>query len=174
MYVGHVGAALAAKRAAPAAALSTLVVASYLPDWTDAALCVSGTYHDTQIYSHSIPAVAVLATVAAASQARRGRGRLVAAVVACVVISHVLLDYITGIKPTWPGGPSVGLELYAHPLIDFIIEATVITLGWLLYRATPPPLPKRWNESHLMLALLLAMQLLVDIARMLAPSLNKC
>lgn len=174
MYVGHVGAALGAKRVAPAAALSALIVASYLPDWTDAALCLSGSYHDTQIYSHSVPAIAMLAIAAGGFQAVRRRGILVAGVAALLVISHVLLDYVTGIKPTWPGGPSIGLGLYSHPMIDFIIESAVIMVGWLLYRGTLPAMSKRWNASHLMLALLIAMQIIADAAKLLAPSINKC
>src|SRR3954470_18133980 len=111
MYVGHAGVALGAKRFAPSAALATLIFATYLPDWMDAALCVTGRYHNAQMMSHSIPATLVLAALAAATQlGRKQRGVIL--VVALVVISHVLLDYITGIKPTWPGGPFIGLEMY--------------------------------------------------------------
>jgi membrane-bound metal-dependent hydrolase YbcI (DUF457 family) len=173
MYVGHVGAALGGKRFAPAVALGTLVFAAYLPDWVDAALCFTGRYHDVQMLSHSVPAVVVLAILAAATQI--GRANLKAAlVVGAVVISHVLLDYLTGIKPTWPGGPIIGLGIYRYPVIDFVAEAAVIVSGWLLYRRTLPPANKKWNASTMMLAVLLLMQLGADAARLLFPSINKC
>ena len=174
MDVGHVGAALGAKRLVPTASLGALLVASYLPDWADAALCATGSYHDTQIYSHSVPAIAVLAVAAGGIQLTRGRGRKTALVVAALVVSHILLDYLTGTKPTWPGGPMIGLALYSKPVIDFLIEAAVIVFGWLLYRSTLPRTLPRWNDSHVMLGLLILMQLTVDVARLLLPAINKC
>jgi membrane-bound metal-dependent hydrolase YbcI (DUF457 family) len=174
VYVGHVGAALGAKRVVPTAALAVLIVASYLPDWIDAALCVTGSYHDTQIYSHSIPAIGLLAAAAGGIQLARSRGWKAALVVAALVVSHILLDYLTGLKPTWPGGPVIGLALYSRPVIDFLIETAVIGFGWVLYRATLPRTLPRWNESHLLLALLILMQLTVDVAHLLMPAINKC
>lgn len=173
MYVGHVGAALGAKRIAPSIALSTLVFATYLPDWVDAGLCLTGRYHSAQMSSHSIPAAIVLAILAGATQlSRRDLGA--ASVVAAVVVSHVILDYLTGIKPTWPGGPFIGLELYRHPIADFLLEAVVIVGGWLLYRRTLPPARGRWNTSSLLLGLLLLMQAGVDVTKLLSPAVNKC
>lgn len=173
MYVGHLGPALGAKRLAPSVALATLVVATYLPDWVDASLCVSGRYHDAQMYSHSIPAMLVLALLAGATQVKRADKRA-ALVVAGVVISHVMLDYLTGIKPTWPGGPSIGLEIYRYPIADFAAESAVIIGGWLMYRGTLNAERGRWNSSTMMLASLLLMQAGVDAARLLSPSINKC
>ena len=173
MYVGHSGAALGGKRLAPTVALATLVFATFLPDWVDAGLCVSGRYHDAQMYSHSIPAMIVLAVLAGATQLKRA-GLSAALVVAAVVISHVLLDYLTGIKPTWPGGPSIGLGIYRYPVADFAIESAVIFGGWLMYRGTVQAERNRWNPSTVMLASLILMQACVDAARLLSPSINKC
>lgn len=173
MYVGHLGAALGAKRIAPSVALGTLVFATYLPDWVDAALCISGRYHDAQMASHSIPAALVLAFLAGTTQLGRPHRRA-ALVVGAVVLSHVLLDYLTGTKPTWYGGPFIGLEFYRRPVLDFIVEAAVIVVGWLFYRRTLPPQPGRWNPSTLMLAVLLLMQAGVDAGRLLFPAINKC
>lgn len=173
MYVGHVGAALGGKRFAPSIALWTLIAAAYLPDWVDAGLCLTGRYHDTEMLSHSVPAVLVLALIAAATQLRRG-DRSAALVIAAVVISHVLLDYLTGIKPTWPGGPVIGLQIYAHPLLDFVVEGLVILGGWLLYRRTLPALRGGWKSAGTMLFVLLSMQAIVDASRLLFPAINKC
>jgi membrane-bound metal-dependent hydrolase YbcI (DUF457 family) len=173
MYVGHVGAALGGKRYAPSVSLALLVFVAYLPDWVDAALCVTGGYRDAQMYSHSIPAVAVLAILAACTQL--GKPDLRAAlIVAAVVISHVLLDYLTGIKPTWPGGPTIGLELYSRPTVDFIAEAAVIAVGWMLYRPSLPAGARPWRWSTIMLAVLLLLQAGVDLGKLLFPSINKC
>ncbi len=173
MYVGHAGVALGAKRFAPSVTLAALIFAAYLPDWVDAALCVTGKYHNAQMLSHSVPAALVLAALAGATQVRRAdRGAFF--IVAATVISHVLLDYITGIKPTWPGGPLVGLQVYSLPVVDFAVEAAVIVAGWLLYKQTVPASTNRWNSPVTMLIALLFMQAAVDVQRLLAPSLNKC
>lgn len=173
MYVGHLGPALGGKRLAPSVAFGTLVIATYLPDWVDASLCVTGRYHDAQLYSHSIPAMIVLALIAGATQLRRADNSA-ALVVAAVVISHVLLDYLTGIKPTWPGGPSIGLGMYRYPVADFALEAAVIFAGWLLYRGTFQAERGRWNPATVMLISLILMQAGVDAAKILSPSINKC
>ena len=173
MYVGHAGVALGAKRYAPAVTLAALIFAAYLPDWVDAALCVSGRYHDAQMLSHSVPAVLVLALLAGAAQLRRtDRGAIL--VVVAVVISHVLLDYITGIKPTWPGGPLIGLQVYSTPILDFVVESAVIVTGWTLYRQTVPNAGRGFSSPNAMLIALLLMQAVVDGQRLLSPSLNKC
>ena len=173
MYVGHVGVALGAKRFAPSVALAFLVFVSYLPDWVDAALCVTGGYHDAQMLSHSLPAALALALLAGAGGLRGGSRRIFFLVFA-IVISHVLLDYVTGIKPTWPGGRFVGLQLYSHPVADFVVESAVIVWGWTLYRATLPPSRARWNPATTMLVVLILMQAAVDAQRLLSPSINKC
>lgn len=173
MLVGHVGAALGARRFAPSVAFAALVFASYLPDWVDAALCVTGKYQNAQMLSHSIPAVLILAVLAGATQLGRADRAATVAVFA-VVISHVLLDYITGIKPTWPGGPFIGMQLYSRPLLDLAVESVVIVAGWLVYKRTVPAVSGRWNLSTLMLAVLLVMQAGADALRLLSPSINKC
>ncbi len=174
MYVGHVGVALGAKRSVPGVALLWLIVAAYLPDWTDAALCISGKYRDTGMLSHSLPAGALLMLLAAAVALLATGDRFAAAVVAAVVVSHLPLDYVSGLKPTWPGGPAIGLQIYTRPVVDFATEAIVIAAGWVLYTRSLPAGLRRWNESHVMLAALLGMQLAADVARLLYPSINKC
>ena len=171
MYVGHAGAALGGKRLAPAVTLSSLIIATYIPDWVDAGLCATGRYHDAQMLSHSLPAVLLLAVAAAATQLRDFRA---ASVMAAVVVSHVLLDYVTGIKPTWPGGPVIGLQLYAHPLVDFLVESAVILAGWIFYRRTFPPNARGRPSPSAMLIVLVLMQGAVDALRLLFPVISKC
>lgn len=173
MYVGHLGAALGAKRIAPSVGLSALVIATYLPDWVDAGLCLTGKYHDAQMLSHSVPAVLVLGLLAALVWVRH-RDWKAALVVAAVVISHVLLDYLTGIKPTWAGGPFIGFQIYRYPAMDFLLEGGVILGGWLLYRKTIPPSARGWRSPGWMLFALLMMQAIADSQRLLFPAINKC
>jgi len=129
MYIGHVGAALAAKRVRGSIGLLVLLVASYAPDWVDMGMCVGGAYNPVGILSHSIPAVLILMLVGFTGYAAATRDWAGALVIAVLILSHMLLDWITGYKPTWPGGPMIGLELYNYPVADFIAEGIVIVAG---------------------------------------------
>jgi hypothetical protein len=174
MYIGHVGAALAAKRVRGSIALLVLLVATYAPDWVDMGMCVAGAYNPVGILSHSIPAVLVLMLVGVAAYAGATRDWAGAFVIAALILSHMLLDWITGYKPTWPGGPMIGLELYNYPVADFIAEGIVIVAGALLYARTLPPRRRPWVDVSIMLGALLALQLTIDVAHLIVKSLPKC
>ena len=174
MYIGHVGIALAAKRARPGIGLLVLLVATYAPDWVDAGLCVAGAYNPDGVLSHSIPAVAVLALLAFALYGIRSRDWTAAAIIAAVIVSHMLLDWITGHKPTWPGGTMIGLGLYSRPLVDFAIEGALIAVGAVLYGRTLPARQRPWRDVATMGGALLALQLGIDIAHLVMKSLPKC
>jgi membrane-bound metal-dependent hydrolase YbcI (DUF457 family) len=174
MYIGHVGAALAAKRVRRSIGLLVLLVATYAPDWIDTGLCVAGAYNPEGMLSHSIPAIALFAALGFAVYATATRDWRAALVVAAVILSHMFLDWITGYKPTWPGGPMIGLRFYDHPIADFIAEGIVIVIGALLYTQTLPPRKRPWIDASAMVGALLLLQLGLDIARMLMKSLPKC
>ena len=173
MYIGHVGAALAAKRVRASIGLLPLLVATYAPDWVDAGMCLAGAYDPRAMLSHSVPAVLFLALLGFTWYAPVTRDWNGALIIAAVVLSHMFLDWITGYKPTWPGGPMIGLQLYAHTIADFVVEGTVILIGALLYART---LPRRraWVDFSIMLAALLVLQLSIDIAHWLMQTLPKC
>ncbi len=174
MYIGHVGAALAAKRARASIGFLVLLIATYAPDWVDAGLCVARAYNPQGMLSHSIPAVLVLMLVGFSAYAAVTRDWTGALVVAAVIFSHMLLDWVTGSKPTWSGGPMIGLSLYDHPIADFAAEAVVIASGALLYGRTLPPRRRPWVDVSIMLGALLVLQLTIDIAHLLIKSLIKC
>jgi hypothetical protein len=174
MYIGHVGAALIAKRARLSVPLVVLLAATYAPDWIDGGLCVAGVYNPDGVLSHSIPVVAFLALVGFALYALKTRDWTGAIVVAAVVISHMLLDWITGYKPTWPGGGMIGLKLYERPVLDFIVEGVLIAIGALLYGRTLPPRKRPWIDVAMMLGALLVLQLGIDIAHLVMKSMPKC
>ena len=174
MYVGHVGAALAAKRVRTAIALWVLLIATYTPDWVDTGLCHAGRYNPDGVFSHSIPAVLLLALVGLLTYAAFTRDWMGAIVVAAVIVSHMVLDWLTGYKPTWPGGPMIGLELYERPILDFFAEGGVIFLGALLYVRTLPPGKSVWSNFASMAGVLLILQLSIDVAHLMMKSLPKC
>ena len=174
MYIGHVGIALAAKRLRPGIGLLALLVATYAPDWIDAGLCVAGAYNPDGVLSHSIPAVAVLALLGFTLYGIRSRDWTAAAIVAAVIVSHMLLDWITGTKPTWPGGTMIGLGLYSRPIVDFVVEGALIAAGAVLYGRTLPPRERPWRDVAIMAGALFVLQLGIDIAHLLIKSLPKC
>ena len=175
MYAGHVGVALGAHGIRKAIPLRFLIIASQLPDWTDAAFCIANVRPSTPGFlSHSIPAVSVLALLAALAYVTIMRDPAGMLVVAIVVLSHWMGDYLTGLKPTWPGGPMVGLMLYRRPLIDFILEAAAITVGWVLYRASVTPERRSSEPIFTMLGALLVIQAGADVFLSFAKGLRKC
>ena len=174
MYIGHVGAALGAKRVRRSIGLVVLLVATYTPDWVDAGLCLAGLNNPVGMLSHSIPAIALFTILGFAAYATGTRDWRAALVVAAVILSHMFLDWITGYKPTWPGGPMIGLRLYGHPVADFIVEGLLIVIGALLYARTLPPRQRPWIDVSIMLGSLLALQLGIDVAHMLLKTLPKC
>lgn len=174
MYIGHVGAALAAKRVRGSIGFLVLLLATYAPDWVDMGMCVAGAYNPMGMLSHSIPAVLILMLVGFTGYGAITRDWTGALIVAAVILSHMFLDWITGTKPTWPGGPTIGLQLYDHPVADFLAEGIVIVVGAVLYARTLPPRRRPWVDLSIMLGALLALQLAIDVAHLLMKVLPKC
>ncbi|HJQ10367.1 MAG TPA: metal-dependent hydrolase [Gemmatimonadaceae bacterium] len=174
MYIGHVGVALAAKRMRVGIGLLALLIATYTPDWIDAAVCLAGGYGPREMLSHSIPAVVIFALAGFVAYLFVTRDRVGALIIAAVILSHMFLDWITGIKPTWPGGPLIGLQLYSHPIADFFAEGVVIVAGAMVYARTLPPRRRPWLDLTIMLGALLALQLTIDVAHLVFKSLPKC
>jgi membrane-bound metal-dependent hydrolase YbcI (DUF457 family) len=174
MYIGHVGVALAAKRIRPNITLVALLLATYTPDWVDSGLCLARVSNPQGMLSHSIPAMALLALVGFAVYTLHNRDWAAALVVAGVILSHMPLDWVTGYKPTWPGGPMIGLGLYRYPVADFVVEGLLIVIGVAFYRRTLPAYRTSWTDASIMLGALLALQLGIDIAHLMMESLPKC
>jgi len=175
MYGGHVGIALAGKGYRATIPLWLLLFATQLPDWADATVCTLGLASTpSEMLSHSLPAVAVLASVLALVYFAVSRDFAAAALVAAIVVSHAVADYATGTKPTWPGGPHIGLQLYRDPAIDFILEAAVIVIGWAIYRQSLSVERRRSNPVNLLLFCLLLLQLAASVSFSLFPGVKKC
>ncbi len=150
MFIGHIALGFAAKRVAPKTSLATLVAAAELADilfpvlvlfgWESAGF-VGGTNPflalslDRYPISHSLLALIAWGVVCALLYRwRRGYARGALAVGA-LVVSHWVLDWITHRPdmPLWPGGPKVGLELWASVPGTIVVEGLMFVCGLWLY-----------------------------------------
>jgi len=175
MFVGHIGVALAAKRAAPRTSLGTLVAAAVLLDLVWPALLLAGvervridpgntafTPLDFEHYPFTHSGVAVVlwslafgAAYLAWTGYRRG-----AVVAGALVASHWVLDAIVH-RPDLPlvwEGPKVGLGLWSSVPATFAVELAILAAGLLLYVRTvlPRDATGRWALAGLVAFLLAA------------------
>jgi hypothetical protein len=135
MFIGHVAIALVAKRARESVPLAALLAATFGPDVIEITLLAFERWVNlpTSLGSHSIPAVALGAAAVGTAYWLKTKDRRGGAVLSGVYASHWAADLITGTgKPTWLGGPKLGLSLYDYPLIDFVFESTLLLAAWLL------------------------------------------
>jgi len=174
VYVGHLGFALAGKGWRQKAPLWLLVLATQGCDWVQVVACVAGPASASAMWSHSIPAVLVLATALSLGSYLGTRDRALALLVGAITISHIVADYATGAKPTWPGGPVIGLNLYSHAPLDFLLESAVVSAGWVIYRRSLPAHAARKQLAWLLLVALVGMQLLGALDLAFLPRTPKC
>jgi hypothetical protein len=133
MFVGHAAFALIVKARRPRPPMVLLLAAAFGPDLVEWGFAAAG-YHD-RVLSHSIIAVGaggLIAALAYVALAKASRGDAVA--VAGLWLSHWPADFLTGVKPTWPGGPMAGLNLYTLPAVDLAMESAIVLVAWLVYR----------------------------------------
>ncbi|HUL03046.1 MAG TPA: hypothetical protein VLV16_07465 [Gemmatimonadales bacterium] len=172
MYAGHLGIALGARGLRRDAPLWLLVVATQACDWVQVVGCVTAPDASAMV-SHSIPAVLVLATLFGLAAFGWTRSRGATAVIAATVVSHALADYLTGYKPTWPGGPMIGLSLYDYPALDLLVETLVVFVGWSVYRRSLDSRARSRRLTWFLLVLLVGVQL-VGIVKMAVFPSPKC
>ena len=161
MIVGHVGVAAATRSVWQRTSLPWLLVACGSPDVVDVTLALAGVCNPYGLYSHTIHSVALQAAVIGGAALLVTGSRATAFASVVMVFLHLPPDLITGHKIFWPGGPMLGLYVYQRPLLDFLIEAPILIIGWwLLRRSRGAP---RWATSVLVLAALLAGQGALDL-----------
>jgi membrane-bound metal-dependent hydrolase YbcI (DUF457 family) len=168
VYAGHAALALVAKAKRRAIPIAILVPVAFAPDWIKVVLSYLG--HENRAYSHSLVAVGLGATIVAVLYYIYSRSGTDAAVLWLTYASHWPADYITGIKPTWPGGPQVGLLLYTHLLVDVIVESVLVVICYLVYRRSLPEASRKRAIGWLIPLGLIGMQLL--FAAVHAPDLG--
>lgn len=140
MIIGHVGVAYAASARWPRIPFVLLLAATMLPDLLRLALMPLGLgFQRLNLYSHALPWSIGLAVGAGAVVWAVWRDRVSALVIGSVVLSHVVLDLISGRKPLWMGGPA-GLDLQRFQQLEFAIEGLLLFLGWRMLRRRAPQL----------------------------------
>ena len=175
MFVGHFAVGFAAKRAAPRVSLVLLFLAAQFADvlWPifvaagiETVRIAPGITAVTPLdfvsypYSHSLVALAIWALVLAAACAWRLGGRATFAVIAALVISHWVLDFVSHRPdmPIYPGGPTYGLSLWNSFPATLLVELAMSAAGvWLYATATRArDAVGRWSFVALVVFLLLA------------------
>ena len=142
--------------------LLALVFASVFPDAIDfanAALHICG---PNGLYSHSLLSIAIQMLVLGVAAGVWRRSARAGLIIAAMVLLHLAADYVTGMKVMWAGSPTVGLNMYAYPIADFILEAVLTFTAWRMLRRSPAR--DRWSSAPVVLALLLAAQATLDVA----------
>ena len=150
MFIGHFAVGLASKRVAPRASLGVLMAAPNLLDllwpiflllgWEQVRIDPGNTAFtplDFVSYpiSHSLVTACGWGVLLALSYwilTRYARGAIV---IACSVVSHWVLDFVTHRPdmPLYPGGPRVGLGLWNSVPATITIEVAMYAAGAWLY-----------------------------------------
>ena len=154
MFIGHFALGFAAKRATPRVSLAVLFVAAQFADLLWPFLLALG-IEQVRIdpgntaftplafvsypYSHSLAALVVWGVVLGAVYRGIAGGRKTFVVLAALVVSHWVLDYVTHgpDMPLYPGGPKVGLGLWNSVPWTIAIETAMYVAGlWIYLRST--------------------------------------
>jgi hypothetical protein len=154
MFVGHLGAGLAAKRVAPRLSLGALFLAAMLLDallWIFVLIGLEafhvpadfGTVHYltfTFPYSHGLLASVGWSLGAFVVARACGFTPRDGWVVAATVFSHFPLDalvHVAGLPVLGPGSYRLGLGLWRHTGLELAVECAIGGLGWWLYLGAP-------------------------------------
>ena len=174
MFIGHFAMAYGAKRLAPRTSLATLFAAAQLPDLVWPVLVLAGVERvtiapgdtaftplrfDSYPISHSLLAVVAGGALFGGLHYWRQRRRLDALVLALLVISHWVLDFVSHRPdvPLWPGGPLLGLGLWNSVPGTLVVELLLFAAGLWIARTATRPRDRlgRWGFAVLALLLLL-------------------
>ena len=190
MFIGHFALGLAAKRATPRVSLAVLFGAAQLADLVWPVLVGLDVEHvridpgNTAFtpldfisypYSHSLLLLAVWGVAfAAAHGLGANQDRRTFGILAALVVSHWVLDYVTHRPdmPLYPGGAKVGLGLWNSVAATLVVEVAMYAAGlWIYLRATRPrDAVGRWAFGAL--ALFLAVIYAANVAGPPPPSVT--
>jgi membrane-bound metal-dependent hydrolase YbcI (DUF457 family) len=150
MFIGHFAVGFAGKRAAPRASLPALLFAALFADILWPVLVALGiekvvikpgstAYTPLEFvsypWSHSLLMLIIWGVLLGALFRNRPDGRRTGLVLAILVVSHWVLDWITHRPdmPLWPGGPVTGLDLWQSVLATMIVEIPMFIVGVMIY-----------------------------------------
>src|SRR5260221_8071691 len=154
MFIGHIALALAAKRATPRVSLATLLLAAQWADVLWPVFLALGIEHvriqpgNTAFtpldfvsypYSHSLAALIVWGVLFGVVYRAIAGGRQTLWLLAALVVSHWVLDYVTHRPdmPFYPGSVEVGLGLWNSIPATIAVEGGMFAAGLTVYlRAT--------------------------------------
>ena len=173
VFIGHFALGLAAKRATPRVSLALLFGAAQLADILWPVFVAAGLEQvridpgNTVVtpldfvsypYSHSLVLLVVWGALLALISRPFARGRGVFAVIAALVVSHWVLDFVTHRPdmPLYPGGMKVGLGLWNSIPATVAIEVPLFAAGvWIYTRVTRPrDRTGKWAFGSLIVTLL--------------------
>jgi len=154
MFIGHFALGLAAKRAVPRLPLAMLFVAAQFADLLWPVLVAVG-IEEVRIdpgntaftplnfvsypYSHSLVLLVLWGVGLGAIYRRVGSGARAWLVLALLVVSHWVLDFVSHRPdmPLYPGGPKFGLGLWNSITATRLVELTLYAFGcWIYVRST--------------------------------------
>ena len=183
MFIGHYALGLAAKRIAPRTSLGTLIAAPTLADLIWPVFLLLGWERVTVVpgpnplllfrfdsypISHSLVTLCGWGLLFGMLYRMRAGYMRGAVVVALLVVSHWVLDFVTHRPdlPLYPGGPKVGLGLWHSVAATLIVEATMFVAGLAIYLKTTRARDRigRYGLAGFVLVLLLSY-----VASLLSP-----
>jgi hypothetical protein len=150
MFVGHLGAGLAAKRLAPRLNLAVLFLAAMLLDallWIFVLLGLEQVHVPKNFakvhyltftfpYSHGLIASLVWSAAAYLAAGACGWRGAAGLLIAATVFSHFVLDavvHVVGLPLMGPGSYHLGLGLWRHTGLELAVECAIGGLGWWMY-----------------------------------------
>lgn len=150
MFIGHFALGFAAKRLVPRVSLAMLMVAALFADivWpvlvllgVETVRIVPGATAFTPLefvsypWSHSLLLLVVWGAVLGAAYRSVFGGRRTFVVIAALVVSHWVLDWVTHAPdmPLYPGGRKLGLSLWNSVPGTVSVEAVLFGAGLFLY-----------------------------------------
>lgn len=155
MFIGHIALGFAAKRLNARPSLALYVTAALFPDvlwpvflflgWERVVIAPGDTRFTPLAFvsypiSHSLLMTVVWGTLVGWLYARRGGDRSGGVLIAALVVSHWVLDFVTHRPdmPLWPGpSPLFGLGLWNSVIWTVVVEVLMFAAGVLIYlRAT--------------------------------------
>ena len=181
MFIGHFALGFAAKRAAPRLSLAVLFAAAQLADAMWPVFVAIGieqvridpgntafTPLDFVSYPYSHSLVLLMLWGAAFGYLFSRGDRRAFGVLALLVVSHWVLDYVTHRPdmPLYPGGPKVGLGLWNSVPATVAVEVPMYLAGLWVYRSATRP---RDGIGRWAIALLAVTLLIIYAGNMTSP-----